>query len=528
MPREKDHTSQTFALAALVVLMLLGMGLIPPFRAGKAVVKRVNILSDLFETRDELPPAVTDRDLLDTSFLADLYPAAEGTSSPEAMEIIAPPQSPAPADKAVSAPEALPDTAYIRGDRIYIEDFSPGRTMTDRFYRALAYEAPERTVRIAVLGDSFIEGDIITADIREQLQLLYGGCGVGFVPFSSALSKYRGTIKHTFEGWREYSILKRKSVPEEYRDRFFVSGQLSVPDEGATVSYRGVSFRRRIERYPSARLLFVNRGTTEIGVTVNDSARYSFRPPSSSGIGQLTVGGDISKLDISLRGTSGFIGYGVVMEDTVGVSVHNFSVRGNSGLALFGTDGKVNSQIDSMLRYDMVILQYGLNAMSADVTDYSYYGRQLRRMISYIKECFPGSAIVVMSVGDRSTLKDGSAVTMPAVKAMLRAQREAAAAEQVSFWNTFEAMGGDNSMAEFVKRKWAAKDYTHIGYNGGKHIAGQFVKGLSAAVERITENDRRARAVVRMDAETMLAADSLFRTAVLPSLTAVPQLNEND
>lgn len=94
-----------------------------------------------------------------------------------------------------------------------------------------------------------------------------------------------------------------------------------------------------------------------------------------------------------------------------------------------------------------------------------------------------------MSVGDRSTMQNGTAVTMPAVKAMLKTQERAAEECGVGFWNTYEAMGGNNSMPKFVERHWAAKDYTHIGYPGGKYIAEQFVKFINAAVENVREQD---------------------------------------
>ena len=43
-------------------------------------------------------------------------------------------------------------------------------------------------VRKAVFGDSFIEADIFTADLREMLQKRFGGCGVGFVTITSMTS----------------------------------------------------------------------------------------------------------------------------------------------------------------------------------------------------------------------------------------------------------------------------------------------------------------------------------------------------
>ena len=67
---------------------------------------------------------------------------------------------------------------------VCIEDYSDStmRGMS-RFYDALAQRASSRRpVRIAYFGDSFIEGDILTADLRAMLQSRFGGCGVGYVP----------------------------------------------------------------------------------------------------------------------------------------------------------------------------------------------------------------------------------------------------------------------------------------------------------------------------------------------------------
>ncbi len=68
------------------------------------------------------------------------------------------------------------------------------RGMT-RFYQALDQlaKAP-RPVRIAYFGDSFIEADILTADLREMLQQKYGGCGVGFVTITSMTSGFRPAV----------------------------------------------------------------------------------------------------------------------------------------------------------------------------------------------------------------------------------------------------------------------------------------------------------------------------------------------
>lgn len=525
MSSEKDYTKYSFRITALVILLLVCVAFIPPFTIGGVVVKRASILSDIVTVEDEISGVPSLESILDTSFLvgfefpddrektgqseetdshyvtandssgnADNQASAALASAPGSSAKIA-----AASDHIIKAgPVASPGVtcAVVENpELVAIEDFSPGQQIMNRFYNALAYEAGERVVRIAVLGDSFIESDIITADMREDLQLTYGGSGVGFVPFTTPLSKHRGTVKHSFSDWDYYNVMQKKNVPEEYRDKFSISGMISVPKQGATVHYEGVKFRRRIEATNTATLLFANRGASKIGVTINDSLSMSYAPqPNDSMIKAITVNErPISKLDITVGDPAGFIGYGVVLEDSVGVSVHNYSVRSNSGLAIFGTDAEINRQIGSLMSYDLIILQYGLNVMSNDIFDYGYYERHLTRIIDYVKQCFPDSAILIMSVGDRSTLKSGTAVTMPEVKAMIKTQRNAAVKGGVGFWNTLEGMGGENSMAEFVKNQWASKDHTHINYSGGRQIATRFVAYMKAAVDDIREQDSRGR-----------------------------------
>ena len=149
-------------------------------------------------------------------------------------------------DTPAAAPILLTKPAGADQNVVPIELFSPDAMM--RFNRALTRGAAGRPVRIAVLGDSFIEGDIITADLREQLQNLCGGRGVGFVPFASPLAKFRGTVLHSFSNWDIYNIRDRAQIPAAIKDRFFVSGFVCIPQEGATTRLQGVTFRKHINQ----------------------------------------------------------------------------------------------------------------------------------------------------------------------------------------------------------------------------------------------------------------------------------------
>lgn len=484
----KDYTKYSFGITLFVIAVMLAVTLVPPFDAFGVSFRRANILSDILTFDDGAAGRegglgeddmhfLEEADRLDS--LAAVAAPADGAVQGQTWDLggINPDGDAATGNGAAAA---LTDSAAVE-----FNDYTPegGFSIAD-VSRVLEQASGERVVRVAFLGDSFIEGDIITGDVREQLQELYGGQGVGFVPMGNPLAISRPTVVHKFGGWTNHNLINKKSAPEGLQSRFFVSGTVSVPAGGAAWSeFRGTKFRKRLGAWSRARIIFANSadGTT-IDVAVNDSITRQFTPAASGQAQQIELAGaGMSSLRVGVSSAAGFVGYGVVLEGARGVEVDNYAIRSNSGMAIFGTDAIVNATIGRMLGYDLVVLQWGLNAMDPEATSYNAYGTQLRRVINYVKACFPHSAVVVMSVGDRAVQREGEFVTAPAVEAMVAVQRSAAEACGVAFWNTYAAMGGSGSMGTFVERGWAAKDYTHLSYSGGRHIAKRFVAALVAA-----------------------------------------------
>lgn len=492
MASPKQHTFAPFALALMVIGLLLVAGQVPPMRLEQGLrTKRINILSDIY--RSPLPAEILDTlTYSDTSFLAESRVASDSGRLVEAQST---PQGTSQSwGVSSSGFEAMPVDLGADDDSLSpqtpasLADYpAPATTIEDHsadgmagFYAALQRGRAGRPVRVAVLGDSFIEADILTADVREQLQDAFGGGGVGFVPFASPLSKFRGTVRHTFDGWQTYNVMQKKNAPAAVQDKFYISGWACIPQEGAWTRIVGTQYRQHLRSASVARILFTATGRTTLSVTINDSLTRRFTPEPSELIQQIDLHGDISSLEIRITGAAGFTGYGIVLEEPRGVSVDNYSIRGNSGMALYGTNSAVNMQMGRLLGYDLIVLQYGLNSMSANVLNYTPYVEQTLGIIDYVRSCFPGVPILLMSVGDRGTRQGGQYVTMPAAKAMLASQQTIARQAGVAFWNTFEAMGGEGSMARFVDNRWAARDYTHIGDAGGRHIGTQLVRSLVA------------------------------------------------
>ena len=59
-------------------------------------------------------------------------------------------------------------------------------------------------------------------------------------------------------------------------------------------------------------------------------------------------------------------------------------------------------------------------------------------------------------------------------------QKEISKETNIAFWNTFEAMGGQNSMVKWVKNKpaYAHSDFTHFNKTGADKIGEMLAKTL--------------------------------------------------
>lgn len=450
----KNYLKYSLGLTLFILVALIGMHWLPVITIDGHTMRRVDLLSDI------------------------------RTSEPEEEKM--------EADSLPPVPEVKP--AFIDTCRIgmtCIEDYSDStlRGMTP-FYRALD-EIPmkKRLVRIAVFGDSFIEADIFTADLREMLQKRFGGCGVGFVTITSMTSGYRPTVRHSFGGWSSHAV-----TDSVYFDRKKqgLSGHYFVPNNNAYVELRGQNkYASLLDTCQQASIFFYNKGAVDLSVRINrgETENRQFEPDGH--LQAMQVEGRIGSVRWIVNQADSTLFYGMAMDGTQGIIVDNFSLRGSSGLSLRTIPASIIKEFNDQRPYDLVILQYGLNVATQRGYNYDNYKKGLLTAIEHLKECFPQAGFLLLSVGDRDYKTDtGELRTMPGVKNLIRYQQNIAAESGIAFWNMFEAMGGEGSMAKLVHAKpsMANYDYTHINFRGGKHLAGLFYETLLYGKEQY---DRR-------------------------------------
>ncbi len=532
---EKDYTHRTWLAAAALIAVLVAVSFIPPQSIGGIHLRRANILSDVM-TFDDSASADSREDsgLYDEEeFRVDLEEVASRIEADTVRrEVPTCYEWRLPGDSTALGSYSLrePDTTRRIATLTPIEDYSDSgrlRAFCDTLLLA------RRPVRIAFLGDSFVEGDILTADLRERLQSAYGGRpggGTGFAPMASPLTAFRRTVKTQSKGWTTYNIMQRKSAPDFLRGHFFVSGWVSQPSVDASTRWECTDFRRQLDAATDARILFLSPHDSRVEVTLNDTLRREFTIAGDASVRQITVSAPrIHSLAFRvLSGTENFIGYGTIFEGH-GVVVDNYSVRSNNGQAMFWTNPSVNARIHSFGPYDLVILQYGLNIMQAGVTNYRGYASQIEKMVAYVRQCFPGAAVLILGVSDRSMKTDSGFEPMDAIPYMLESQRTAARNTGAAFWPTSDAMRAQGGMAEFVRNGWAGKDFTHINYAGGRRVAWALYEALNDEVRKAyTEirlaEIRKAAAAAVMDSlqHSRLQHDLLPETIVSPTVAPEP------
>lgn len=449
-----NYLKYSLWLTLIVWIALLGMHWLPPITVEGHTLRRVDLLSDVrpLEKEEEATP-----------------------------DSLLPP---------VVKP-AFVDTC--RAGMTCIEDYSDStlRGMSS-FYEALdKIQTQDRLVRIAVFGDSFIEADIFTADFREMLQKKFGGCGVGFVTVTSATSGYRPTVRHSFGGWTSHSV---NDTLHYDKQKLGVSGHYFIPRPGAYVELRGQSnYASLLDTCQRASIFFYNQGEVNLSVRVNrsESQTKTFEPTGA--LQQMQVQGRIGSVRWEVNQADSTLFYGMAMDGEQGIIVDNFSLRGSSGLSLRSIPVDMMEAFNVLRPYDLIILQYGLNVATERGRNYDSYQKGLLASIARLKNSFPHAGLLLLSVGDRDyKTETGEIRTMPGVKNLIRYQQSIASQSGIAFWNMFEAMGGEGSMAAMVHAKpsKANYDYTHINFRGGKHLAGLLYETLIYGKE--TYDRRRA------------------------------------
>ncbi len=338
----------------------------------------------------------------------------------------------------------------------------------NKFFSSIK-NAKSKQVRIAHYGDSALEGDLITSDLRELFQQKFGGQGVGMIPITSQDTKFRKTTDLSFsDDWTTATLFSRN------KDRLplGVNGYVFVNSAGSWVEMKTNRRYKTVRKFDVAKLFYSNaKNKSKIKYSLNGKATVSKSLSTGKNLKVLEIKKDNSKsikFEFPLNESAYF--YGVSLESKNGVYIDNYALRGNSGVDLKKIKTESLKSFQKEMDYKLVILEFGLNILSGKKTNFSRYEKHMVKIINEMKEAMPEASFILIGVHDKCIKKGSKFITDPTVLKLVEAQKSIANKADITFWNLFEAMGGKNSMVEWVNANppRAFKDYIHFNDVGSK------------------------------------------------------------
>jgi len=351
-----------------------------------------------------------------------------------------------------------------------------------------------KPVRIMHYGDSQIEADHITGYLRERLQQSFGGNGPGLLAVKPVTQKLSWRVSAS-EEWNRYTlfgkvdstITHKRYGPMISLFRFAPPWNDSLPNDSIMYS-ASFEIKNSFQGYPAsnpwdnAKLFYGNlhRPVQLIGKADADEIflEDSLMPAESLQIKNL--GSLNNQFTIELQGHDSPDVYAVSLESNNGIIVDNIPLRGSAGTFVTQMEYGMMLRWLNTLNAQLLILQFGVNVVSDEVEDFTYYESWITHQLDAIAQMRPDLPVIVVGISDMSK-KDGTEyVSYDAVPKIRDAQKNAAMDAGFAFWDMYEAMGGENSMPSWV---WADPplantDYTHFNVQGSKIISNMLYNAL--------------------------------------------------
>ena len=367
------------------------------------------------------------------------------------------------------------------------------------FITQLREDLQSNQCRIIHYGDSQLEGDRISAYLRNRLQGLYGGSGPGFIPIVQVYQQVSAQVTPS-ENWTRYAYFDptQEKFPHKQYGAYSSMSRFTqaypTPMDSLTLDSLKIT-KATIEVGPSSKSYGLLQKFSKIGLHYGNSVTPTTIKVFSDGnliknetlindgnyhkFG-IELGTTPTQLKIELESKISPDFYGITLDGSDGISLDNVAMRGGSGTVFAGTDSENFKQMYQQLWPKLLIFQYGGNSVpylkdSLEVAEYADY---LKNHINWVKRKSNNANVIFIGPSDMTTKINGQMKTYPLLPYLNQTLKKVCLDNGIAFWSMYHAMGGKNSMKHWVDQELAADDYTHFSSSGTKVISELFFLAL--------------------------------------------------
>jgi lysophospholipase L1-like esterase len=328
----------------------------------------------------------------------------------------------------------------------------PGHTL-DHFYEALEKGG---VTRVLHYGDSPTTADLITADVRILLQRQFGNAGAGFVLIARPWAWYnRRGVEMSASNW-QIDIGGNSPV----RDGIHGLGAVSFRGgPGAVANWTlADAHHRSVEVYylgepdggeftMEANGHALGTSTAKAGGAASEFAQFSI-PDGASHLTLRVTRGSVRLFGVDFRRAD------------PGVVYTSAGING-ANITLLSRVLNETHWTQELQHYnpDLVVINYGTNESGFPTFVDSTWGREMRLAVQRLHNAVPNASILLMSPMDRGAKKENGEIdTLATLPRLVTTEAKIALDMNVAFFNTFEAMGGQGTMA-----RWYASEPRLVG-----------------------------------------------------------------
>lgn len=359
-------------------------------------------------------------------------------------------------------------------------------TFFDKIFACMSQaKGNKEVVRVLHYGDSQIEMDRISGNLRTFFQSTFGGGGPGLVPViqtipSFAVSQYASGALTLYASYGDGARCKGNYglMAKCYR----LAG-------GATFGANASQHREtdsRVKKFSNITLLY-NDHVGNFSATLKDR-KGKYQETQQNGTAGIhtchwlmdTVS---TSIQITMQGSADI--YGIMLDDGYGVAVDNIPLRGSSGNQFTMITDTLLRSCYQQANVGMIILQFGGNSVPSIYNQKSLdnYCRSIEKQFHRIKHCYPNATLLFIGPSDMSTRKGGQFDTYPMLPQLIDSLRTISLRNHAAYWDLYEVMGGQNSMVAWVQNGLAGPDYVHFTPAGARKVGKILVNNFATMYE---------------------------------------------
>jgi hypothetical protein len=347
-----------------------------------------------------------------------------------------------------------------------------GKTPLDAFFASLETTA-DSLVHIWYYGDSQIEGDRITQDLRSMLQKYFGGSGQGLVLFNDVAS-YR-YLKTDCRGFNKYNVFNHRKTKG-----FGFNGIKYRILPGDTIAAQ-----TSIKILPGLKFskVYLLHDKNEKSMVRVIADKKSEKEIVLTGYKTLIHDGWCKelKLKYSNNGTTYF---GYLLEGQKGIQIDNCGIRGHSGDGLFNIDNGMLQKQASLLGTKLIVFHYGNNAIPYLRSDAhaAQVGNEFYKLFVKFKKAMPQASILVVSGGDMGRIVDENPEPYPFAASLAAEMEKAAVKAGCAFFDMYAIMQSNEGITGWIKQGKASID-GHLSAYGQQFFARSLYREMMNAYQ---------------------------------------------